>query len=379
MNTPYGGKLVNRFTNAQAPGKDEVKGIVDLPFIDFYLDSVKIAEGAYSPLDSFQGSEEFSSVINNNTLNNGLPWTIPIIYTTNEETWKKMKHGDDLFLLNPKGEVYGFLNIEEKFKINRKEFALKVYGTIENAHPNVNDIFNSYTEFALSGKVTLFSGVNHENYGENTPSQIRDIFSKRGWKGIAAYQARNPPHVAHEYLQKSSLENPEIDGLFIHIVVGRLKKGDYKSNVIIESYKALIENYHRTDKVVFSPLNITMRYGGPKAALFLAIIRRNYGATHYIVGRDQAGVGKYYDPYAAHAIFDKYDIGVKPLKFTETFYCKKCKGITSDRVCPHDVNERMIISQTKIREMLQNGETIPDEIIRPEVAKVLYGKDVLIQ
>ncbi len=375
MNTPYGGKLVNRFSH----NSEEYRGdLIESPFIDFYLDSIKIAEGAYSPLEGFNGTNDIDTIINHGNLPNGLPWTIPIIFTINEGVWKKISAGDDLFLRKPDGEIYGYLNVEEKYLLNKKEMALKVYGTLDESHPNVYDIIHNYTEYGVSGKLYLFKDVKHENFGEFNPSEVRNMIKERNWKGIAAYQARNPPHVAHEYLQKIALEMPDVDGLFIHIVVGRLKKGDYKPNVIIQAYKRLIENYHKPEKVIFSPLNITMRYGGPKAALFLAIIRRNYGATHYIVGRDQAGVGKYYDPYAAHQIFDRFDIGMKALKFTETFYCKKCNGITSDKVCPHGNDHRLIISQTKIREMLIKKEKIPSEIIRPEVAEVLYGDDVLL-
>jgi ATP sulphurylase len=375
MNTPYGGKLINRFVAK----KEEYQGdLIETPFIDFYLDSIKISEGAYSPLEGFNYANDIDSIINQNMLPNGLPWTIPIVFTTSEIIWKKLKEGDDLFLRKPNGGIYGYLNVEEKYFFDKKDVALKVYGTLDESHPNVNDILHNYTNYGVAGKLYLFGEIEHENFGELNPTEVRNIIKERNWKGIAAYQARNPPHVAHEYLQKTTLEMPDIDGLFIHIVVGRLKKGDYKPNVIIEAYKRLIENYHKPEKVIFSPLNITMRYGGPKAALFLAIIRRNYGATHYIIGRDQAGVGKFYDPYAAHQIFDKFNIGMKALKFTETFFCRKCNGITSDKVCPHGNDDRLIISQTKIRDMLIKKEKIPAEIIRPEVAEVLYGDDVLL-
>jgi sulfate adenylyltransferase len=380
VNTPYGGRLkVSLDLNNQEKHIEGLKGMVQVePFTDFFYDSLKLADGAYSPLEGFMGEEEVKSVVHNRTLLDGLPWTIPIVFAIDQQTDNKVKPGDEIALLDHKHRPYGSMSIETKFKLQKKEFAQSVYGTEELKHPNVQDLFESYGDIAISGKVRVFreSELPGGTY-EKHPSEVRDEFTKRGWKGVVAYQARNPPHVAHEYLQKVSLEIPGIDGLFIHLVVGRLKKGDYKANVILESYEALMSNYHRLEKAMMGSLSITMRYAGPRASIFLAIIRRNFGATHYIIGRDQAGVGGYYDPYAAQRVFDEMDIGIIPLKFKDTFYCKKCMGITSENVCPHGTDERMMISQTRIREMLKKGEEIPKEILRQEVAEILGKGDVI--
>ncbi len=380
LNSPYGGKLVNLMdTDKQEKFLSESLDMESIsPFLDFYYDSLKIADGSYSPLEGFMNRETLDSVVDNEILPNGLPWTIPIIMTISDAQREKIRENDSLLLKSPEGIPYGIIDVDEIYKLDKKKIALKIYGTTDIKHPNVNDLMNKYGDYAVSGKIKVFKKMELPGGKyEYSPLEARQIFSSRNWSNVVAYQARNPPHVAHEYLQKVSLEMPGIDGLFIHLVIGRLKRGDYKANVILETYEALIKNYHKSEKVLMGSISITMRYAGPKAALFLAIVRRNFGATHYIVGRDQAGVGNYYDPYAAHKIFDRYDIGIKPLKFTETFYCKECNGITSDRVCPHKPESRMMISQTKIREMLANHEKIPAEIMRKEVADILSSGNVI--
>lgn len=380
VNTPYGGKLkVSMDLGNQEKHLQELKGMVQIdPFIDFYYDSLKIADGSYSPLEGFMGEEEVNSVLRKRTLLDGLPWTIPIIFAVDENTSNSLRTGDQVALLDNSRTPYGVMDIETKFQIDKKEFVQSVYGTTDMKHPNVEDVFQRYGNIAISGKVKIYRDPELPGgMYEIHPSDAREQFMKKGWKNVVAYQARNPPHVAHEYLQKVSLETPRVDGLFIHLVVGRLKKGDYRAGVILDSYRILLENYHRKDRTMLGSLSITMRYGGPRAAVFLAIIRRNFGATHYIIGRDQAGVGNIYDPYAAQKIFDEIDIGVEILKFKNTFYCKRCMGITSENVCPHPPEDRMIISQTKIREMLKNGEKIPSEIMRPEVAAILEAGDVI--
>ena len=214
---------------------------------------------------------------------------------------------------------------------------------------------------------------------ELSPKETRELFKSKGWKKVVGYQCRNPPHTAHEYLQKVSLENAEIDGLFIHPVIGRLKKGDYKPSTIMEAYRDVVKGYYPENRAVLSSLSITMRYAGPKAALFYAIVRKNYGATHYIVGRDQAGVGKFYDPYSCHRIFDEFDVGIVPLKYMETFYCKLCRSMATEKTCPHSPEEHLSISQTKMREILKEGKDLPTENLRPEVINVLKKGNVILE
>ncbi len=380
VNSPYGGRLVSSLDlNNREKHIEAMNAMPQIePFVDFFYDSLKIGDGSYSPLDGFMCEDDVNSVLKKNSLRNGLPWTIPIIFAIDDPTNNNIKEGDQIALLDTTRVPYGEMAVESKFKLNKKEIAQSVYGTTELKHPNVQDLFEKYGDNAISGRVRIYRepelpGGTYERH----PSQVREEFERKGWKNIVAYQARNPPHVAHEYLQKVSLEVPGIDGLFIHLVVGRLKKGDYRAEVILDTYRSLIANYHRAEKAMMGSLSITMRYAGPKAAIFLATIRRNYGATHYIIGRDQAGVGGYYDPYAAQKIFDELDVGMIPIRFKDTFYCKKCMGITSDSVCPHSVEERMLISQTKIRELLRNGQEIPREIIRPEIASILGKGNVI--
>ncbi len=380
VNTPYGGSLkISMELGNQEKHLEELKGMDSVkPFVDFFYDSLKIADGSYSPLEGFMSEEEVDLVISKSSLPNGLPWTMPIVFAVDDKTWTYVREGDQLALLDQGGTPYGSMNVETKFRLKKKEFAEAVYRTTDLNHPNVQDLIERYGNYALSGKVKVYREPELPGGKlEKHPAEVREEFRARGWKNVVAYQARNPPHVAHEYLQKVSLELPGIDGLFVHLVIGRLKKGDYRAEVILDAYEALLNNYHRRDKTMMGSLSITMRYAGPRASIFLAIIRRNYGATHYIIGRDQAGVGNYYDPYAAQKIFDEMDVGVVPIKFRDTFYCRKCSGITSENVCPHDIDSRMTISQTRIREMLKNGQEIPKEIIRPEVAKILERGDVL--
>lgn len=380
VNSPYGGKLkVSLDLNNQEKHIQGLEGMTQIePFVDFFYDSLKLGDGSYSPLEGFMGEEEVNEVLKKKTLLNGLPWTIPIIFAVSDATGNSVKSGDEIALLDSDHNPYGSMEVETRFKLNKKEFAQFVYGTTDLKHPNVQDLFERYGNSALSGKVKIFREPELPGGAyEKHPAEVREEFAKKGWTNIVAYQARNPPHVAHEYLQKVSLELPGIDGLFIHLVVGRLKKGDYRADVILNSYDALVKNYHRTEKTVMGSLSIAMRYAGPRAAIFLATVRRNYGATHYIIGRDQAGVGGYYDPYAAQRIFEEIDVGMIPLKFKDSFYCKKCMGITSENVCPHTVEDRMIISQTRIRDMLKTGQEIPREILRPEIARILQNGNVI--
>jgi len=380
VNTPYGGKLkVSLDLNNQEKHIDDMKDMISVePFIDFFYDSLKIGDGSYSPLEGFMGEDEIDGVLKSRTLTDGLPWTMPIIFAVGKDVYDTVKTGDQISLLDATKVPYGIMNVETKFHLSKKEIAKSIYGTTDLKHPNVEDLFQKYGDYAISGKVKIYREASLPGGKfEKHPSEVREEFSKNGWKNVVAYQARNPPHVAHEYLQKVSLEMPGIDGLFIHLVVGRLKKGDYRADIILDSYETLIKNYHRMEKVMLGSFSITMRYAGPRAAIFLAIIRRNFGATHYIIGRDQAGVGNFYDPFAAQKIFDEIDVGIQPLKFKDTFYCKKCMGITSENVCPHPSEDRLVISQTKIRELLKTGQEIPKEILRPEIASILERGNVI--
>jgi len=359
---PYGGKLVE-LSLPQNKAEEKAREAHEMPklkpFDDFLYDTEKIGIGAYSPLEGFMNEETFSSVISEGRLPNGLPWTIPIILAPGNERAKpalEVREGDDLALLDWQESPFAILHVGQKFSFSKELLASSVYGTRDAKHPNVSDILEKYGSTALGGKISLIRRLRLPGgRAEPTPRETRRLFRDRGWRNVVAYQCRNPPHTAHEYLQRCALENADIDGLFIHPVVGRLKRGDYRPEIILEAYEAAVERYYPKKRVLLSPLYISMRYAGPKAALFLAIVRKNYGATHYIVGRDQAGVGNYYEPSACHRIFDD-----------------------NDNTCPHPSESRLSVSQTKLRGLLSEGKELPSEIIRPEVAKILSRPDVVL-
>jgi sulfate adenylyltransferase len=382
---PHGGHLVNRLRPEaeRSRRESEGKGLLKLsPFIDQVYDAEKIGIGAYSPLEGFQGSAELESVLARNRLPNGLPWTIPILLAPtgreNNAVVEAVRPGDEVGLLDPTGRLFALLHVEERFRYDKQRVAKEVYATTDAQHPNVADVLAA-GDVALAGRIDLLRRLDLPTGAlELTPAETRAEFARRGWKNVVAYQTRNVPHTAHEYLQRCALEREDVDGLFVHPVLGRLKKGDYRPEVIVEAYKTLLQHYYPADRVMLSALSITMRYGGPKAALFLAIVRKNFGCGLYIVGRDQAGVGRYYDPYACQQIFDEYPIEVVPLKFAETFFCRECGWMATARTCAHSADQRLDTSQTRIRKSLAAGEALPKEIIRPEVARVLARGDVLI-
>jgi sulfate adenylyltransferase len=382
---PHGGRLVDRSVSdgTRARRDAELRDVVKVrPFVDQLYDAEKIGTGAYSPLEGFMGSAELESVLGRGRLPNDLPWTVPIVFPVPEGPENAgladLRPGDEVALLDGADRAVAWLGIEERFRLDRSAIARKVYATDDPNHPNVADLLRQ-GELAWGGKLDLLRPL--ETVGgrpEPTPAELRAEFDRLGWKTVAAYQCRNPPHTAHEYLQRVTLEREEIDGLLIHPVVGRLKKGDYRPEVILDAYDALVRAYYPPSRVIVRPLGITMRYGGPKAALFLAIVRKNYGCGAYIVGRDQAGVGKYYDPYACHRIFDDFDIGVVPLRYEESFFCRRCGWMASEKVCPHGPGERVATSQSRVREALAKGESLPTEILRPEVADVLRRADAVL-
>ena len=358
----------------------EAKELVGVaPFIDFVYDAEKMAVGAYSPLEGFMDSGTLNSVLSESRLPGGLPWTIPIVLSVPGDQAKGVKEGEEVGLVDWSGKVFATMAVSEKYPFPREKFAEGAYGTTDPSHPNVADVLTNYGDTALAGKVSLLRRLELPTVShEMTPRETRELFKSKGWRNVVAYQCRNPPHTAHEYIQKVSLENSAVDGLFVQPVIGRLKKGDYKPTVIMEAYQKVVGGYYPKDRVVLSSLSITMRYGGPKAALFLAIVRKNYGATHYIVGRDQAGVGKYYDPYACHRIFDEFDIGIIPMRYMETFYCRVCKAMATSKTCPHSDEEHISVSQTRMRQLLKEGKDLPTEILRPEVISVLKRGDVVL-
>jgi sulfate adenylyltransferase len=382
---PHGGHLVDRQVSEpeRARRMAEADSLPKIaPFIDQVYDAEKIGLGAYSPLDGFQDSASFESVLTRNRLENDLPWTIPILLApTGKENLavvERVRPGDEVGLVDPQGQLFALLHLTEKFRVDRGRFAEVVYATRDPKHPNVADILAS-GETALAGRIDLLRRLDYPvGAFEQSPAEVREEFQRRGWTNVAAYQTRNVPHTAHEYLQRCTLDRDDVDGLLIHPVLGRLKKGDYKPEVILAAYRALVARYYPADRVHLSALSITMRYAGPKAALFLAIVRKNFGCGLYIVGRDQAGVGKYYEPFDCQRIFDQYPIDVRAIKYAETFFCRDCGWMATPKTCAHPPERRVDTSQTRIREALAQGQRLPMEILRPEVAEILSRGDVLL-
>jgi len=374
---PYGGKLVNRVLTEKEKKKrlDDIREFPKL-IIDreAALEAEKIAIGAFSPLEGFMIREDYESVLYKETLANGLPWTIPIVLffeeKPNGDVVKSLREGDTLALFYADtDEPIAVMRLEEKINYEKKQMARQVYGTEEAEHPNVSKIY-SMGDTLLGGKIDLIQRIStpFTRY-ELTPEETRQIFEEKKWQSIAVWQTRNPPHMAHEYIQRSVLET--VDGLLIHPIVGELKKDDFPPEAAVEAYEFLINNYYPKERVVFAALSMAMQYAGPKAAVFFAIVRKNYGCTHFIVGRDMAGVKNYYDPYGAHKIFQRLNLGIEPILFRESFYCKRCGLMATDKSCAHSPEDHMKASMTEIRTLLARGIKPPNEVIRPEIAEIL--------
>jgi sulfate adenylyltransferase len=383
---PHGGRLVERQLSDARRGELEAQ-LNRLPNVEIGIDQqydlAKIGSGAYSPLEGFMDSAAFHSVLRSGRLPNDLPWSLPIYLPlarpADREASQKFRPGETIALVDAKSRLRGTLRFDERFVFDPKQLAQSAFGTVDPAHPNVGEILRG-SDVAVAGSVEAVpEDLGAHAIPELTPRGMRERFEQNGWKNVAAYQCRNPPHTAHEYIQRLTLEREDVDALLIHPIVGRLKTGDYRPEVILRAYQALVQNYSPRERVLLSPLTISMRYAGPKAALFLSIVRKNFGCSRYIVGRDQAGVGKFYDPYACHRIFDQFDVGILPLRYEESFYCRRCGSMASTKVCPHPASERVDTSQTRIRKALAEGGEIPVELLRPEVAEILRQPNVLLK
>lgn len=373
---PHGGTLINRvLTGAE---RDAALAKVEtLPKITLnerqMADLDMMACGALSPLEGFMGRADYESVVEKIRLANNLPWSLPITLTTSSSDADGYEIGQEIALLDENGKPLALLHLEEKFSYDKENEAEKVYGTKDQAHPGVAALYEQ-GEVALGGKVSVLNRVEYSDFTEHRqdPAELRKIFADRGWKTIVGFQTRNPIHRAHEYLQKCALEM--VDGLLIHPLMGATKSDDIPANVRMKCYQVLLENYFPQDRTCLSVFPAAMRYAGPREAIFHALVRKNYGCTHFIVGRDHAGVGNYYGTYDAQEIFDQFEIeeiGIVPLKFEHAFYCTRTKGMASAKTSPSTPEERIFLSGTKVREMLQKGEVPPEEFTRPEVAKIL--------
>jgi sulfate adenylyltransferase len=331
-----------------------------------------IANGAFSPLEGFMCEDDYVAVRGNKHLASGLPWTIPVTLSTTDEFAGQLKEGDDVALFADE-HILGVLHLEQKYRYDKQREAERVYLTEESAHPGVAALYEQ-GDWLLGGKISLLNRPKNPAFPSFRldPSQTREAFKKKGWHRVVAFQTRNPIHRAHEYIIKCALET--VDGLLLHPLVGETKSDDIPADVRMKCYQVMLENYFPTNRTFLAVNPAAMRYAGPREAVFHAIIRKNYGCTHFIVGRDHAGVGNYYGTYDAHYIFNEFDpelLGITPMFFDHSFYCKVCDAMASNKTCPHDSGQHVTLSGTKVRELLSSGQMPPKEFSRPEVAQIL--------
>ncbi|MEW5994589.1 MAG: sulfate adenylyltransferase [Candidatus Hadarchaeota archaeon] len=369
--------LVNRILTGQARDKilAELKGYKTIvPSDEMIMDAELICTGGYSPLEGFLTKEDFDSVLNRMRLEDGSPWTIPIVLPVDEQTAAGLKEGEDVALLDKERTPIAVLHLEEKFGYNKRETAQKVFRTADEEHPGVATVYG-WGNVLLGGKIDLVNRPKHpfERYHMD-PAQTRKEFSERGWRTIVGFQTRNPLHRSHEYLQKCALE--VVDGLLIHPIVGWTRKEDVPADVRVRSYEIILNNYYPRNRFLLAALSTSMRYAGPREAIFHALVRKNFGCTHFIVGRDHAGVGDYYGPYDAQRIFFEFEegeLGITPMFFENAFFCVLCDAMATEKTCPHLKSTRVSLSGTKIRELLLEGKPISEKIMRPELAELLMN------
>jgi sulfate adenylyltransferase len=372
---PHGGTLINRrLTGVERERLIEASAA--LPRLNLTAreasDAELIGNGAYSPLEGFLNADDYRSVLAGMRLANGIPWSMPITLSVTDEEARSFKEGGDVALYE-NGRLIAVLHLSEKYRYDKQREAELVYRTIDEHHPGVNALYQQ-GEWLLGGRISVLNprlDAAFPHYRLD-PSETRALFQVRGWRRIVAFQTRNPVHRAHEYIQKCALEIA--DGLLLHPLVGETKSDDIPASVRIESYETILRHYYPPSRTILAVLPAAMRYAGPREAVFHALIRKNYGCSHFIVGRDHAGVGNYYGSYDAHHIFDEFEVeelGLTPLFFDHTFYCRSCGAMASNKTCPHDTTAHVTLSGTRVRELLSAGELPPIEFSRPEVARVL--------
>ncbi len=370
MIAPHGGKIIDRLLTGKAL-EDALAGVPKMKALTIdamtLTDIKNIGHGRYSPLEGFIGKKDLESVLKNARLAGGAVWTVPILLDVSEKEAAGLTEGEDVCLKAEDGRPIAVLHLTEKYSYDKVEISKAVFGTDDIEHPGVKSTMDKKDVF-LGGQIDLVDSSREPFPDYNLyPSETREIFEKRGWKTVAGFQTRNAPHLGHENMQKTVLAL--VDGLLIHPVIGKKKKGDYRDEVILKSYEALLDNYFPEDRVFMSILPMEMRYAGPREAVHHAIIRKNHGCTHLIVGRDHAGVGNYYHPEAAIEIFDTFnDLEIRPITLRgDFFHCKRCHRLESERTCPHGEEHKIHFSGTVVRKMLVEGGTPPEEMIRPEV------------
>jgi sulfate adenylyltransferase len=375
-NRPHGGKLINRVLGGKAR-EEWLERVAQFPRVRLNArqlsDVEMIAVGAFSPLEGFMGSRDYESVLREERLARGDVWTIPVTLAVTEETQRSIGQAEAVALTDAEDRVIALLALEEIFQYDREREAQSVLRTTEDSHPGVRYL-KSAGQYCLAGPIHLLErrqDKTYENYRLD-PKETRYLFVQHGWKTIVAFQTRNPVHRAHEYILKCAMET--VDGLLLHPLVGDTQDGDVPAEVRIQCYLALLGSSLPAARTVFSVYPAAMRYAGPREAIFHAIARKNYGCTHFIVGRDHAGVGNFYGPFDAQKkffTFEPDELGITPLCFDATFYCKLCGQVSSEKTCAHGPEHRLVLSGTKVRELLCNGEELPLEFTRSEVAAIL--------
>jgi sulfate adenylyltransferase len=375
---PHGGTLINRLriNGAEAAALYErALAAPLLPLSEVALSDLElIATGVVSPLTGFMDSAMYRAVLDTMHLPGGLPWTIPITLPVSAEVAARLTVGKDVALADQAGRIVGLLALSEMYPYDKTCEAEAVYRTTDEKHPGVARLY-AQGERYLAGEVWMLAepAAPFPDLAL-TPAQTRAAFAERGWRQIVAFQTRNPIHRAHEYLQKCALEM--VDGLLLHPLVGETKGDDIPADVRVESYRAVLEHYYPPARVLLAAFPAAMRYAGPREAIFHALCRKNYGCTHFIVGRDHAGVGAYYGTYDAQLIFQEFDpalIGITPLLFEHAFHCQACGQIVTAKTCPHDSSQWLHLSGTQVRQKLTAGELLPLEFTRPEVSRILMA------
>ncbi len=373
---PHGGQLINRIATSEQKQTflDKADSLPRVQLDERATSDLElIAIGGFSPLTGFMEQADYTNVVKNMRLANGLPWSIPVTLSVSEEVAAPLKEGSLIRLDNPQGQFVGVLELTQKYQYDKAEEAINVYKTDEDKHPGVKVVYNQ-GPINLAGPVWLLQRDAHPLFPsyQIDPAASRALFKEKGWRTIVGFQTRNPIHRAHEYIQKCALET--VDGLFLHPLVGATKEDDIAADVRMRCYEIMLEHYYPSDRVILAINPAAMRYAGPREAIFHALLRKNYGCTHFIVGRDHAGVGDYYGTYDAQYIFDEFEpgeLGITPMMFEHAFYCTRTQGMATTKTSPSSPAERIHLSGTKVREMLRRGELPPPEFSRPEVAAEL--------
>ena len=375
MINPHGNTLVDRTINT-ARSEQLRESFDEYPTVtldrDLLYDFQNLAQGVYSPLEGFMGRNDFRKVLSDMSLESGVVWPVPVVLDIEADRTEEITPGERVGLRGPDGDPVGMLDVDSVYRYDEVETCTQLFGTTDDDHPGVRAIRAKAPVF-VGGSIKAFAdAVDRENRYDLSPRETRVLFRRRGWETVVGFQTRNVPHRAHEYLQKSALEH--VDGLLVQPKIGEKKPGDYSDAAILAGYETLLERYYPDELVALATFNSRMLYAGPREAVFDALVRKNYGCTHFVVGRDHAGVGDYYGDFAAQELLEGLEqIGIEVLAYHYAFYCQVCDGIVSEKVCPHDQRHHVEPSGTALRETIDAGKRPPPELMRPEVAETVLS------